>query len=452
MIDVRAYRTAIESPAMLNEVLKLLGEPEPTGRDRSRLFRQISVGIEQTQVSSLIHIDGYSSTPDGSARVATAVTEALIAWDQQRAVRSLDSIVETLNHQIQAIEEQVRINQTATGDQARINALLSSQNSLIQQRDAALALRTSAVGRLEVLSPPVAPEEPIGNRKTMYAFAAGLLGALGVVAVYLIRNALDNRMRTSDEFFAVTGVPVLAEFVRPRKPSQLITLEEANYLGASITYGQPGEGPKVILVTSVESGEGSASVAFGLAASIANNAQNVLLIDADLRNPVSREAFALPFGSFTGFDEYLSNPRTPLVPVDHKIGGSPYLHVVPSYKPVGNASALLVRGFRSKIDEWSASFDVVLVHAPPLLTVADGLIMAPYCSGALIVCDLRVTTRNRVRRALQLLERLGVPVFGAATTGGHLEVESGPVSTSPAPRRGVHAGRARTTTTALRRR
>lgn len=436
MIDVTAYRTAIESPAMLNDALRSLGVENPSGRDRSSLLSQISVGIRQTPASSLIEIETYSTTPEGAVRVGMAVTEALIAWDQQRAVRSLDSIVETLSAQIQALEEQIRITQTSGGTEGRVNALITSQNSLIQQRDAALALRTSAVGRLEVLAPPVEPERPISSRRMLYTVAAALLGAVGVFAIYLIRNALDSRMRNSDDFFAETGVPVLAEFARPRRPVQFITLEEANYLGASITFGHGSEEPKVILVASVEPGEGSSSVAFGLAASIATNAQNVLMVDADLRTPVSKEAFALPFGAMTSFDEYLSNPRQSLVAIDHKISGSPYLHVVPSYKSVSNAPALLVRGFRSRVQEWSASFDVILVHAPPLLAVADGLIMAPYCTGVLLVCDLKVTNRNRVTRALRLLERLEVPILGAATTGGDWEQERVHNMQSKAPRLG----------------
>lgn len=433
VIDVRAYRSAVESPAMLNEALMALGVEQPTSRDRSALLGQLSVGIEQTPVSSLIHIEAYSDTAAGSKRVVDAVTEALISWDQQRAVRSLDGIVETLESQIQALTEQVRIGQTTNEDQGRVNALLTSQNALIQQRDAARALRTSAIGRLEVLSPSIEPEVPLGTGQTLYSLVAAMLGAVGVVAISLVRNALDSRMRSSDEFFAVTGVPVLAEFSMPRKPSQLISLEEANYLGAGLSYGRSSEEPKVILVTSVEGGEGSASVAFGLAASIASNAQNVLLVDADLRNPVSAEAFGLPFGGLTSIDEYLGNPRMTLVPGDHRMRTSPYLHVVPGYRPVSNASALLVRGFRQRAEEWGSAFDVVIVHAPPLLSVADGLIVAPHCTGVLLVCNLKVTNRNRVKRAMQLLERLDVRVLGAATSGWHGENDAGAPAATKLP-------------------
>lgn len=423
-IDVRAYRAAATSPAMLNTILGKLGVSDPGHADRERLLSRLDVSVEETTVSSLIHVVATSASAADSAAIANATADALLEWDQQRAVRSLNSIVQTLDAQINGIDEQIRAEQSGGGDAARINGWLTSRNELLSQRDAARALRTAAVGRLEILSPALEPDAPLPKRQVTYALASALLGAFVVVAYLLLRNALDPRMRSAEELVAAIGVPVLAEFTLPRRESRSIEPETANFLRAGVLYGLQGSGPTVLLVASSDGGEGSASVAFGLAESLARGDQRTLFIDADLRRPMSGAHYNLDPTRAVSLDQYLADEGLRFEPAELRVSKQQFIHVVPSFRPVPHASELLMRGFRARIEEWSRGYDIVVVNAPPLLRVSDGLTMAVYCSGVLLVCNLRKANRNKIRRATQLLERVRVRLVGAAVTGGGREGEA----------------------------
>jgi capsular exopolysaccharide synthesis family protein len=68
---------------------------------------------------------------------------------------------------------------------------------------------------------------------------------------------------------------------------------------------------------------------------------------------------------------------------------------------------------REIIGELKSNADLVIFDSPPLLTVSDALILAPMVDGVLLVVDARSTSREVVRRGMEVLGRINPPIVGA---------------------------------------
>lgn len=155
-----------------------------------------------------------------------------------------------------------------------------------------------------------------------------------------------------------------------------------------------------VAMTSALPGEGKSTLSIGLAAALARQpGQRVLLIEMDLRRPSLTRALELP--PSTGLSEWLHG-HTEDVPVRLVEPGGFHLAVAgladlqqPELLGSDRMSALL--------DEAKERFDVVLVDLMPLLPVADAALVQELIDGFVMVVRSRVTPRDAVQKGLQRL-------------------------------------------------
>jgi hypothetical protein len=86
---------------------------------------------------------------------------------------------------------------------------------------------------------------------------------------------------------------------------------------------------------------------------------------------------------------------------------------------VPDATEVPARGFPTLIDRLGRSYDTIVVVTAPALPFADGLAIAPHCTGVVIVASL-VETDRALRRTADLLRQAGGDVLGVVVTNaGH---------------------------------
>ncbi len=68
---------------------------------------------------------------------------------------------------------------------------------------------------------------------------------------------------------------------------------------------------------------------------------------------------------------------------------------------------------RSLVDDLAKRFDIVLIDSPPVLPVADALILSGYADAVLLVVAAGSTRRAELRRAAEKLAQASAPVVGA---------------------------------------
>lgn len=417
-IGLGAYQVAASSDTVLTQALGLLGVAEVDDRAIRALRSRVSVRTSDSGASSLITVTASSGSPSDAAATANAVADALVEWDVQRATRSVGQIVTALQQQIASLTEQIRSLQ-ALGDPTRateIEGLITLRAQQQQSLAVARAMGASAVGRLEVLQRANVPTVPVAPRPWVNALLAAIAGIVVTYGIVILRATLDIRLKSVDELEEIAGVPILAEFERMPKPTRRLPREAASYLRTGVLFATADAAPRVVIVTSGRAGEGKSAVSLNLAESFARNDYRTLLVDADLRQPVLHQEYGLRRGNGSDLTDFLRDPggahRIARVP----IGGQQTLDVIPAFEPVPQAAELLGRDFRTLVDAWSHTYDVIIVDTPPVLAVADALTIAPFATGAILAVNLKRSDRRSLRASLDLLERMGVRLLGVAAT------------------------------------
>lgn len=188
-------------------------------------------------------------------------------------------------------------------------------------------------------------------------------------------------------------VPVLESLRDPRTG----IAEELRLLRARVLALMQQRDLKCLAVTSALDGDGKTTIALGLAAALAREpGRRVLLVEADVRRPSISEALGLPGAA--GLAEWL-NGTLEQAPVRLVETGGFHLLVAGQTaleRPEDIASPLMEGLLRSARE----AFDIVLVDAPPILSVADTVLLQDLVDGLLLVARSRVTPRRALADAL----------------------------------------------------
>lgn len=204
--------------------------------------------------------------------------------------------------------------------------------------------------------------------------------------------------------------PSLITLTDPRSPAA----EAYRTLRANLTFAGLDKPVETLVVTSAAPGEGKSLTVANLAVTIAQGEQRTLLVDADLRRPGLHEIFGLPNerGLTTMFVEPEALEDPPL-----QASGVDNLWLLPSGPLPPNPADLLGSQRMDKvIAALRARADIILFDAPPLISVADGVVLGSKVDGVLLVLRSGHTRRDHAQQARELLERARVRVVGAVLT------------------------------------
>ena len=267
----------------------------------------------------------------------------------------------------------------------------------------------SIVDRAEVPGGPFTPSLP---KNLLMGLGLGLLGGLGGA---LGVEFLNDRIRTREDVRTKLQLPCLGAI--PRAPGTTFAdelkdagsaISEAySSVAAGLQFSTESGTPKALLVTSTQPSEGKSSTALALAQNFARRGSRVLLVDGDLRKPSFRAAS----------DEI---GLTPLLTNDDELAGhvtgTQYdgLWLLPCGPlPPNPADLLATPRFGTIIEEALASFDIVIIDAPPVLGLADVPLLASAAGSVLFVVESGNTRTRSAIEALNRIEASGAHVLGA---------------------------------------
>lgn len=167
----------------------------------------------------------------------------------------------------------------------------------------------------------------------------------------------------------------------------------------------------VLGVTSPGYGEGKTLTAVNLAASLAmETSQTVLLVDADLRSPSIHEVFGLD--DCPGLADYLLDDQ----PVEDLLvhPGIGRFVLLPGGRTISNSAEILTSPkMLALVEEFKHRYParIIIFDLPPLLHTADVLAFSPYTDALLLVVEEGKTKVEELQRALSLLKN-SRPVLG----------------------------------------
>ena len=176
------------------------------------------------------------------------------------------------------------------------------------------------------------------------------------------------------------------------------------------------ERPTVIF-TSANPGEGKTVVCSNLAMSFAAAGKRVVLVDLDLRHPNSHKLIGAH--NEYGVSDVLLGRRTleesiQYIGLPTPRGQSEWgLYFLATGPSVANPTELLGSGRTGQLLEGLArQADLVLLDTPPVLPVADTLVIGRMAAGAVLVTESRNTAIDAVTKAKDLLTRNQTRLLG----------------------------------------
>ncbi|HET7108869.1 MAG TPA: polysaccharide biosynthesis tyrosine autokinase [Candidatus Acidoferrum sp.] len=294
---------------------------------------------------------------------------------------------------------------------------------------------------LRVVDPamiPSYPARPAKARNIALAFLVGLVGGIGLA---LLREYLDNTVKTPDDIETLTRLPSLAvvpafgehesqkrrmgifggastnghdkriELVAQHLPKSQMS-EAFRALRTAILLSQPDHPPQVILVTSALPREGKTTAAANLAVTLAQLGDKTVLVDADLRKPGVGRLLNLGPGKYAGLSSYLAGVSTlDLVTVPHP--AIPNLAAIPTGPlPPNPADLLSSHKLADAIAELRSKYKFVVIDSPPIMAATDAVILSVQADGVLLVVRSGETPKEAFTRTRDLLTSVKSRLLG----------------------------------------
>ena len=339
--------------------------------------------------------------------------------------------------------------------EVKVNADLYA--SLKQKHQEFLVKGAERIEEVSIIEPAVPPGGPKNApRGALNVVLGSLIGVLLGFVLAFVRESFDTSIGTIEDVEAFLKVPVLgiipredhkeveqvikkvfAEKLDPETMGLLVRLsplfdlkgvvaEGYRSLKVNLQFACQDLTVKSLAFASAGIGEGKTSTVLNLAITIAQDGRRVLVVDADLRKPavhsrlglkrepglseilignanwqeVVQTAPDLMLGKL-GFDQILSAP------------GVDNLSVITSgHLPENPSEFFNSQRIVDLIAELEENFDLVIFDCPPILPVADAVLIGPKVDGVVLVYQVGRVGRTPLQRAKSLLENAQAHIVG----------------------------------------
>lgn len=284
----------------------------------------------------------------------------------------------------------------------------------IQEPDAALVSNAT---------PPLGPSAP---QRTRFVAVAGILSCVLGVGLACLIERLRAGFGSPEQLEACLGARTIG--LIPSVPAK--AQEPAAKGRAAVRFGASldnvrgylhamGEArPKVIMVTSALPREGKSVLASSLAVNAARAGWRVLLLECDFRRPILARRFGLPASAGLS-DVLIGGLLGSSISLLHEV--QPRLHVLPAGRAPADPQELLASSRMTRLlAAFRNQYDLVILDTPPVIPVADGLILSRRVDATLMVVRWEKTPRMVVQDAASLLRRSRAVLMGTVMTRADL--------------------------------
>ncbi|HUB74383.1 MAG TPA: Wzz/FepE/Etk N-terminal domain-containing protein [Solirubrobacteraceae bacterium] len=455
-----ATQAALINSSIIKETVKQRLRKEP----KSRVVRAALKGkikAKAGQKSQFLTIGAEAHNAKGAVLLVNTTAQAYVKRQNDRYRKEILQAILLARRQERKLE-------VAEAEHSAVSSKKGKAGSSVSATLQAATL-ANKINQLEsdLSIRQVAQVNPAGKRQghlvgphpksnAIFGFLIGLL--LACFAVYLL-NRFDRRLRTIASIEAAFHVRVLSALQAVRRPLlsrdgrpvPARTLREALWRlqtvlqvapgATAASNGDGGAGPRVILFTSAEPGDGKSTLIAALALVQAESGERVAVIEADFRNPVQSRLLGLSGGQ--GLADVLSGRLT----AEEALQEVPFARIEPELQrtaepgqggatatvveaagsvsllagatKVANPPALMARPAMSELPRALADeYDYVLVDAPGPLQVSDAMPLLDAVDGIVLVARAAHTREASASRLMQLLANTpAAPLLGVVANG-----------------------------------
>ncbi|MFC4452160.1 AAA family ATPase [Deinococcus sonorensis] len=440
-----ALTQAVQSTELLLPLVRTVqADPTLPATERTRLVKQLrrelqaqqlkTIQLDTTAGGGLYTLSARASTAAAAKRLADLGSQALLNWDVAQDLQRFKRAQAALEVQLSQID--ARLASTALPQEER--QALVTRRTINQQNLAQITILASTTpGGLSLLSSAVEPAQPVAPRPLRNALLTGMLTLLLGLSVVALRVALKQTVNLEEDLLGL-HVPTLSVLRRVKRRErqargmvqaarQAGFTEALGFLRVNLMSLWQDQPHPVLMVSSTAPGEGKSTLTAALADNIATGGGRVLIIDADLRRGSQMEIWQQlglsgtwhqlsGEGGARTTQEALRQPEHVQVlsvreRVDLLPSGPGLLDSLNVFNRADLAAAL---------QRWRQHYDLVLIDSPPLLALADGMVLGASADAVLLVAEQGHTPLTAIRTALRQGERSGANIIGCVINKSRL--------------------------------
>ena len=405
--DLLRKRTDINS--QFNDASNQYGPNFPKVQRLQSQLKELDASVDKEKKAVLVRLQSeYAEARQREQLLSQAL-------DQQKA---------EVNQMSERMVQYSILKREAEANKALYDGLLTK----LKEAGISAGLRSSNIRVVDPAMVPTYPSRPAKTRNIALSFVIGLVGGIGLA---LLREYMDNTVKSPDDIEALVRLPSLAvvpafsesngdrsrskllrgasnghdkrvELVAQHLPKSQMS-EAFRALRTSLLLSQADHPPQVILVTSALPREGKTTAAANLAVTLAQLGDRTLLIDADLRKPGIGRLLSLGSGKYAGLSSFLAGVSSlDLVTIQHP--AIPNLSAIPTGPlPPNPADLLSSHKLDDAIAELRSKFKFIVIDSPPIMAATDAVILSVKADGVLLVVRSGETPKEAFTRTRDLL-------------------------------------------------
>jgi receptor protein-tyrosine kinase len=373
-----------------------------------------AVSVSSQGQSDLASVQATARDPRLAAAIANSFANKYIAFRREADRATIRSAELPLQQQIAALPPSDRYGGLGQSLQQRLGQLS--------------VLASLQTGGAELVQPAEVPRSPSSPKPVRNGVLGLFFGLLLAIALVLLAETLDRRLRDPAEVEQTFERPLLATVpdiaaLRGTDPALLRApagaREAFRMLWVNLRYLSLNRDICSVLVTSADRDDGKSTVAWGLAVTAASAGARTLLIEADLRKPSFAARFELP--SREGLTSVLAGDvpsaqaimRLPLPLTEHDSSPARSMDVLVAGPRPPDPTDLLQSRHMGDFKHWlEGRYELIVVDSPPAATVPDAIPLITLTQGTVVVNRLGHTIRDHARRLRQQLDNVDAPTLG----------------------------------------
>jgi tyrosine-protein kinase Etk/Wzc len=431
----RKTEEAEKSLAFLNQQLPILKRQLEQAEDRYNQFRNTHGTVDlqeegrnilaQAAAARTREIDLMQKKTELLARF-TEDHPIVMAINRQR--KEVEAEVQELNARIKALPE-LEQNENRLARDIKVDTDLYTALSNTAQQ-----LRLISVGRVSnvrMVDAPIPPEKPIKPNRPLIVALAVVTGLFIGIVVAFTRKAMMGGIEDPQKIERLLRARVVYATIphssnqdklmrKARSDSGALPLlariipedaavESLRSFRAALQFSMPHFRNNIVMFAGPTRGIGKSFVSANFAAVMAASGKRVLLVDADLRNGQLHRYFGV--GRERGLSRAILGQQAVEEIIHHDVVDN--LDFIPTGElPPNRSEFLLHLNFGGLLQRVSPHYDLVLLDPPPLLAVADALIIGAHAGAVFIVARSGRTNEAEINESIKRLNHAGISPQG----------------------------------------
>lgn len=289
------------------------------------------------------------------------------------------------------------------------------------QRYKEIGVAGVSANNIAIVDRAIPAERPSSPRVMLILLLAGIVGLGIAVLIAILLENLDEGVRDPTAVSQQLNLPMLGvipdndeEDVRAVIQDPKSDLSEAySTMRSTLSFSTDHGVPSTMMVTSTSEAEGKSTTAYATSIVLARSGKRVLLVDADMRLPTLDRFLGVK--GVPGLSNYLAGDDN----IDSLIieTGQPNVWALTG-GPIPPSAADLLGSDR--LDQLMAllkdRFDHVVVDCPPMLGLADTILISRAVEGVVYVIETSRVSVRGINTAINRLKAAKARVFGVVLT------------------------------------